>query len=230
MDNNFDLFEAEALRAFFADNGFQAFELCYMPDNTLKLDSEDINTFISFLNANAIKTVFYSYSFLNEDRFNIDSGIGSKLKQLASVEIEEYASSLKQIDFDKPALLDLCCAYNGIVVQLRLASHCVDSIPSISELCDELERKYSDELQHIYDAEKESLDALRNELRDALLADEEFLSCTTKSMRRRFMRTYFVKNGKYLRAFMMANGKIDDQQIPIFADKVYAIYRESKRK
>ena len=84
--------------------------------------------------------------------------------------------------------------------------------------------------KELFEAEKENMNALRDEFRCALLADPDFLVCTNKSMRRRFMKNYFVHHGKYLRAFMTADGTIDDGQITIFVDQTYAYYKSMKKK
>lgn len=223
-----DFFDENELTSVLAREGLHYYACSPHLNNYVLLDSDDIHSFFAFLESNAIKTVFYSFGYLNEEEYRVD--VDSNLEKLAQKEIDDYKTSIEKFDFDKPVVLSLFCVYNGMSVIFRMESNTPESILTAKEFHDKIKETYGEELQKLFEAEKEKMIALRDEFRDALLADPDFLACTNKSMRRRFMKTYFVHHGKYLRAFMTADGKIDDGQITIFFDQAYAYYRETKKR
>ena len=226
----------EELLMLFQKAGIKGLKCESMPkNNSFTLDSSDLKLIIDYANDNKIGYLFYSYSYANKDYYLIDN---SKLKsdgdfsRLAYDDIALHNDNINSIDFEQPAVLDVFCVHNGIVINVRNYASWLDELTPAEDYIRTLKEKFENTLDDIKAKRNKEREKLLDELRTILLDTEEFSLCSNQSLRREFMRKFLLKkeNEHFRNAFLDGNGYLNQYDLLNFADLVYSIYKKiSKR-
>ncbi|MBP3391435.1 MAG: hypothetical protein J6L76_01440, partial [Clostridia bacterium] len=96
----------------------------------------------------------------------------------------------------------------------------------------ELEEKYSDVLNATKEQRSSQRENIREELKTILLENAEFALCTNQNLRREFMRKFLTQpeNKRFQSSFLDDTGYLDSYAVSNFADLVYALYKQSKKR
>ncbi len=228
----YEFYKEFKLRKFLAENGFLALKVQNPPANSIQLTTSDIQVFIKIAKDSNVKTVFYSYDYVNKDIYNIDRvRHDNDLSKVASDEIVEYMKNINTHDFDQPAILELFFMNYGTIISMKIIDHWVEELTPANKFIDFLEMKYSEKLTEVKSDRYEQKDALLEELKTLLLNDSEFIYCTNRDLRRDFMRKFLIKpdNRKYVQAFLNDNGYLNQNELQNFVDMVYAVYKRMEK-
>lgn len=203
--------------------------------NFVTLEGSDLKIIIDYAKDNKIDYLFYSYNYANKDYYLIDY---SKLEKdgdflrLASNDIETHNDIINSIDFKQPAILDVFCLHNGVIINICNYALWLDGLISSEECIAKLKEKYGTELDDIKEKRNEEREEILEELKPILLNNEEFALCTNQNLRREFMRKFLARkeNERFRNAFFNENGYLNPYETLNFADLVYAIYKKTSKR
>lgn len=222
------------LRKFLKNNGLIIFRSKNIPENTVKLDTSDIQIFLKYIKERNIKAVFYCYDCADRRPFDISNinGRDNDLLKIAEDEINSYMKKIAEIDFDQPAILELFCIDNGVIISMQVIAPWLTEIMPASKFFDFLKEKFEKDLTRVKSNRINKRDAILEELRTILLNNSDFALCTNQNLRRDFIRRFLRlnENEKYRQAFLDEAGYIDLNATQRFVDIVYAVYKQMKNK
>lgn len=203
--------------------------------NLVALENADLQQIINYAKDNKIDYLFYSYNFANKDYYLINY---SKLErdsdflQIAYEDIELHNNTINSIDFEQPAVLDVFCLHNGIAIYIKNCAMWLDVLTPSEECIVKLKEKFETDLNNIKERRNNEREQLLEELKPILLDDTDFALCTNQNLRREFMRKFLSRkeNERFRNAFYDRNGYLNQYDTLNFADLVYTMYKQSKKR
>lgn len=232
---DYKFFYEHEFRKITREKGLFAIKCDNAPANRIVLDTSDLQVFLNYVKQNSLNTVLYYYGYMDNDKYDIYGAVRKKdydLMNIAREDISEYENKMSSIDINRPAYLIAYCLHNGIAILIKLYAPWMRTLVPAYDFLDGLERKYVEKLDAIKSQREDNKDFIREQLREELLVNDEFHLCTNQKLRYDFMRRFLIKkeNNKYKEAFLTNNGELNSYDVQMFADIVYAVYKQSLRK
>lgn len=230
---DYKFYKEYELRKLLQSKGFNVLKCKEVPPNSIRLDTTDLQVLLKYLNDHDISDIFYCYSCVNKEPFEISgSERDSDLFNIANKEIVEYLNNIESINFKQSAILELFCLHNGTAITLRIIAPWLRELTPANKYLETLKKKYENDLNNIKLQRDQLRDSVLEELRTILLVDNDFSLCTNQNLRRDFMRKFLAKkeNEKYKQAFLSSNGYLNTYDMCNFADMIYAVYKQSKKR
>lgn len=217
------------------EEGLFAIKCCNVPTNKIVLDTYDLQELLDYVKQNGLNSIFYYYGYIDTEKYDIYQAARKKDRDLVNIakeDISEYENRIASIDLDRRAYLVAYCLHNGIAILIKLYAPWMRTLVPAYDFLDGLERKYVEKLDAIKSQREDNKDFIREQLREELLVNDEFHLCTNQKLRYDFMRRFLIKkeNNKYKEAFLTNNGELNSYDVQMFADIVYAVYKQSLRK
>lgn len=204
--------------------------------NTMQLvNTEDL---LFFSCRHNIDTVFYNYTFINEDALNITEDVTSNLKfdedtlSVLQAKLDDYNKSLLKLEFNKPVYLEVYCIYQGVVFFIREDDYWFVELGfgMPETVCVEFANDYFEDIIAEKKRKKQMITDSRNKLREQILNDEEFQKCTNIELRRMYADKIF-NNSKYNQSlFRSEKSGLYDVPINTFIEEVWREYKDSLKK
>ena len=229
---NYKFYKEFELRKFLRQKKLNVLKVKNIPQNAIYLDTSNINDFLEFTKNNDINTVFYYYCCINKDKFDITKiRIDKDLSELASGELTKYREEIEEV-WDESAILYLFCFSGSAVIAVRSEAKWLERLMPVEDLVDNLNRKYSEEMELIKSNRYADKDNVLEELQNILVQDSDFALCSNKSLREDFMRKFLLKadNQRYYQMFLGYDGYLNSYELQNFTDRAYAVYKLNKRK
>lgn len=203
--------------------------------NEIILNTSSLNTIIDYTKRRKFEHIFYRYKFGDENIFSLRSSnlhIDRDLSLLANNDIIAYNEQIKGMNFNKPAFLELFCLDHGVLITAKVIAPWFEALITANEFMAQLREKYAYDLNRIKENRALQRESILEELKPILLEDAEFVLCTNQNLRRDFMRRFLVKsaNKRFQAPFLDSTGYIDNEAVSRFADLVYALYKQSKKR
>lgn len=201
--------------------------------NTMELIT--IEDLIRFSYKHNIDTIFYYYTFIDEDVLSINDDVASNLRldedtlSILQDKFDEYNESILKLDFSKPIYLKVYCIYQGIIFFIQEDDYWfVDQGVGLPEkVCIELANEYFEDILTEKENKKQMLTDARNKLREHILNDEEFQKCTNIELRRMYANKIFKNNNKNQSLFYNEKDGLYDVPINTFIECVWKEYKDS---
>ncbi|MBO4939688.1 MAG: hypothetical protein J6D30_01480 [Clostridia bacterium] len=204
-------------------------------ENEIILSTTYLKSIVDYAQKQKLNHIFYRYMLGDKNSFSFFGGrsrIDADLSRVARNEINEYYDKINTIDFTKPAFLELFCLDHGVAITVRLTAPWFEDLITANEFVAELEEKYSDVLNATKEQRSSQRENIREELKTILLENAEFALCTNQNLRREFMRKFLTQpeNKRFQSSFLDDTGYLDSYAVSNFADLVYALYKQSKKR
>ena len=206
-------------------------------DKTNSMELMSIEDLIHFSCKHDIDTMFYCYSFIDEDVLRIDDETISNLRfgeDVLSVlqnKFDEYNESISKLDFSNPVSLNLYCIYQGVVLFIQEDDYWfIEQGFSMPETaCLELVDEYWEDIAIEREKKKQEIIKGRKKLREQILNDDEFKKCTNEKLRRAYTHKVFGCNGTYpyQHLFYTKKGEPIDILIFSFVEDIWREYKAS---
>ncbi len=204
-------------------------------ENEIILSTTYLKTIVDYAQKQKLNHIFYRYMLGDKNNFSLWNSklrIDRDLSIVANNDIIAYNDKINTIDFDKPAVLELFCLDHGIAITARLKAPWFEDLMTSNEFLAQLEEKYFDVLNKTKENRASQRESILEELKPILLENTEFALCTNQNLRRDFMRKFLAKseNKRFQNIFLNDTGYIDFYAVSNFADLVYAMYKQSKKR
>ncbi|MTI47852.1 MAG: hypothetical protein FH761_08425 [Firmicutes bacterium] len=204
--------------------------------NAMKLMT--IENLIEFSCKQNIDTIFYNYTFINEDVLSITEDVKSNLRldedilSILQDKFDEYNDSLLELDFDKPVYLNVYCIYQGVIFCVQEEDYWFEKqgFGMPEEVCLKLYTKYFEDIVTEKENKEQMISKARNELREKILSDEEFHKCTNIHSRRMYANKMFKNNENNQKLFYCENGGLYDISINTFIEYVWREYKNALKR
>lgn len=230
--------QQEELVKIIEEEGLSAFEVLQTPkisDSTIVL--KELSDIVRFCKMNDIRNLFYNYIYLDKDDYiihdEIQENIEKDIYKLIKKEIKEHNKRVETIDFTRPVMLKISTIFQNTLVCILESDYWHEEINLLTaeDMVDYLQENYEDVLEQKEAEKEEKLEMLKNELKQYMLEDENFLICTNKDLRRNYAEMLMKnkKMKKYLEPFKYSHGDgIWVQSLVMFVEVVWAEYRNRK--
>ena len=231
-----ELVEERELCNFLQSTGLTALKCRTIPkENQVILSTTHLNTIVDYAQKQKLNHIFYRYMLGDKNNFSLFNSnlrIDRDLSIIANNDIIEYNDKINTIDFNKPAILELFCLDHGVAITARLTAPWFEDLMTANEFLAQLKEKYSNVLNQTKENRASQREAILDELKPILLENTEFALCTNQNLRRDFMRKFLAKseNKRFQNIFLNDTGYIDFYAVSNFADLVYALYKQSKKR
>lgn len=204
--------------------------------NTMELMT--IEDLIEFSCKHKIDTMFYNYTFIDEDVLSITDELISKLRldedalSILQDKFDDYNQSLSKLDFSKPIYLKVYCIYQGIVFFIQEDDYWfIDQGFGLPErACIELANEHFEDILTEKENKIQIVTDARNKLREHILNDKEFHKCTNIELRRMYANKMFKNNELNRSLFYSEKGGLYDVPINTFIEHVWKEYKDSIRR
>lgn len=184
-------------------------------DKFIKLEKESINSLITFVKSNDLKSIFYYCTYYDAEDYmikddNIEEEIGERLNYFDQglinsfmVEVEDYNKKSADMDISKPFELCFFTIYHGYFIGGCYYDDYLDSDYSedyYDKLLELVEKYFSQEEyikkreQEIQKSKQKRIEVL-NRIKEYILNDPEFHKCTNDSLRLMY-KTNLCKTNK----------------------------------
>lgn len=197
-----------------------------------------IEDLVTFSCKHNIDTVFYNYTFIDEDVLSITEEVTSNLRldedtlSVLQDKFDEYNESLLKLDFNKPVNLKVYCVYQGVIFFVQEEDYWFETeeygMPE--RTCVELSTKYLEEIITEKENKKQMINDARSKLREQILFDEEFHKCTNLQLRRMYANKMFQNNKDNQNLFYSEKEGLYDITILTFIEDVWREYKNSLKK
>lgn len=201
--------------------------------NTMQLMTlEDL---VEFSSKHKIDTMFYNYTFINEDLLSITEDITSNLKldedtlSILQDKFDEYNERLLKLDFNKPVYLKVYCIYQGIVFFVQEDDYWFieQGFGMPETVCIELVNEYLEDILTKRENRKQMITDARNKLSEQILNDEEFRKCTNIQLRRMYAKKIFKDSNNNQSLFYSEKDGLYDVPINTFIEGIWREYKDS---
>lgn len=218
--------------------GLNLFEVRQNPkinDDTIVM--KEVNDLIKFCKINDIKNLFYNYIFLDKEEFIISDEAQEEIEKdiykLIKKEIKEHNKRVETIDFTRPIILNISTIFENNLVCVLENDYWHEEINLLDaeDTIEYLQENYDEILEQKEAEKEEKLELLKNELKQYMLEDENFLICTNKDLRKNYAEMLMKnkKMKKYLEPFKYSHSDgIWVQSLVMFVEVVWAEYRNRR--
>lgn len=191
-------------------------------------------------------------------------GVENKIKDIVTsyfyTSIEQYLldynSKIEGLDYNRPKTLYLFTVYKGktigivvcddwldyyideVGIELQLYTLFLDNTDTIATKIQNIVnnvKKEIDKRESIEEEKRKELDSLRDEFKNFLLSDSEFLSCTNEKLRRHYARNLFNRDDvqKYKLLFtsryeVSGEEYLNMGELNLLIDKIWKEYKNKK--
>ena len=218
--------------------GLNLFEVRQNPKiNDDAIVMKEVNDLIKFCKINDIKNLFYNYIFLDKEEFIISDEAQEKIEKdiykLIKKEIKEHNKRVETIDFTRPIILNISTIFENNLVCVLENDYWHEEINLLDaeDTIEYLQENYDEILEQKEAEKEEKLELLKNELKQYMLEDENFLICTNKDLRKNYAEMLMKnkKMKKYLEPFKYSHSDgIWVQSLVMFVEVVWAEYRNRR--
>lgn len=214
---------------------FEVYQTLKIKENTIVFI--EISDMIRFCKINDIKNLFYNYIYLDKDEYIIDDELQEEIEKdiykLIKKEIKEHNKIVENIDFTRPVMLNIFTIFQGNLVCILESDNWDEEINLLNAegMIKYLQENYEDILEQKENERQEKLEIIKEELRQYMLEDENFLICTNKDLRRNYAEMLMKnkKMKKYLEPFKYSHSdEIWAQSLVMFIEVVWAEFRNRK--
>lgn len=206
-----------------------------LENEIIEIDEGSIDDLIKFSIANNIKTLQYMIRYTSLDAFLIMesevriSKIPEGLQDEIWYEIEKYNEELSKLDFDRPYSIIIYCLHEshffGIIDYDLWFQNEKISFPSdkLEQLLDD----YKIRIEEKKELEKKQMEILKDEFKNLLLSDPNFLKCSNKKLRDKYVQKAFEKPEfeKYKKAFEPQGRKLHTVYAKAYVELFWSEYR-----
>lgn len=218
--------------------GLNLFEVRQNPKiNDDAIVMKEVNDLIKFCKINDIKNLFYNYIFLDKEEFIISDEAQEEIEKdiykLIKKEIKEHNKRVETIDFTRPIILNISTIFENNLVCVLENDYWHEEINLLDaeDTIEYLQENYDEILEQKEAEKEEKLELLKNELKQYMLEDENFLICTNKDLRKNYAEMLMKnkKMKKYLEPFKYSHSDgIWVQSLVMFVEVVWAEYRNRR--
>ena len=189
-----------------------------------------------FIKNHNIDTVFYHYSYVDEENLQIDDEILEKVRpgkimlELMEQEIEEYNESVCKLDFSKPYWLSVYFTYQNFMYYIEEDYWFQEEgfeTPKLALI--NIMSKYLDKAVEMQDASKVERQRGREKLREQILNDEEFYRCTNQRLRGTYITSLLADNAELQALFRTPEGRLYDIMAVDFIEIIWKDYKEMQK-
>lgn len=185
-----------------------------------------------------IDTMFYHYSFIDEDLLSITEEVTSKLRLdedtllILHDKFDEYNKSVLELDFNKPVSLKIYCIYQGVIFFTQEDDYWFfeQGFGMPETACEELANKYYEDILAEKKNKKQMIADARIKLREQILKDVEFQRCTNEDLRRGYASKLFEDSKENKSLFYSEKGGLYDIPIYSFIEDVWREYKGSLKR
>lgn len=153
-----------------------------------------------FMKDHNIDTVFFTEYFDNYDDYIITEEtirkaniyINSSTLELIQNDIENYNKKIMKIDFDKPSAAVISCIFESKYCFVYLENDKVfgEILVDANEKLKEILEKNINSIEKKAKEDKQKIELLKQEVKDIIVNDKEFLLCTNKQLRKNYARKF----------------------------------------
>ena len=204
---------------------------------------ENLEKLQSFIHDQKINVIFFSKYYDNSSNYvitektfkNLSRYFDYNIIDIIAEDIDDYNKKILNINFDEPCAGVISCIFQGQYCFVYLENEELfdkfELIEAEEKLCEIIEKNKL----RIDEKKKENeknIKKLKEEVREKILKDKEFLSCTTKQSRKKYAITLFkeILDDKYK---LLKDIWTTDAPSGIYSDAVdfvEMIWKEAKQK
>lgn len=178
-------------------NVYPIFTIGNITKNGFSLGS--IDAFMEFISKQKISSVFVYEQYESPEDYLISNELIEKETEYLDDEflieimpqIEQYNFEVEHIDFDNPSMLLLMCIFENNNFYVVVSNGNTDNLIEANEMFKIICNENEDKLNEIKVRHKEKIDSLKEDLRNYVLSDNEFLVCTNKDLRMNYAKKLF---------------------------------------
>ena len=163
---------------------------------------ENFEKLQDFMYEQKIDAIFFSKYYDNPDNYIITEETFRKARiylayniiDIISDDIEKYNKEIIKIDFEEPCAVIIACIFQGKYCFVYLENDKLfnrDELIESEEKLYEIVEKNKSRINEQEVENKKNIEKLKEEVREKILKDKEFLLCTTKQRRKNYTRTLF---------------------------------------
>ena len=224
----------EELLEMFKNVGLDSYKVNTETEITKSIQLMSIEDLIDFSCKHNIDTMFYSYTFIDEDVLTITNEITSKLRlgeelSVLQDKFDEYNEGLSEVDYSKPVYLNVYCIYQGVIFFSQEDDYWFieQGFGMPETVCLELATENLEDIMTEKEKRKQKISEDRKNLRQQILNDEEFKICTNIQSRRLYADKMFRNNSANQQLFYSKREGLYDIPINSFVEDIWREYKGS---
>lgn len=197
-----------------------------------------LDEFIRFIKLNNLNVIFYNYVYASAEDLIIDDRLINELRLDSDIvnilqdKFDEYNQDVDNLDYSRPIAFYTYCINQGVTMYIRESDYWFQdegyNFPEIVAM-ELITNNFEFVLENKKNLNKERL-TVREEFKQVLLDNNEFLECTNGSLRKAFVQRFFKneENNKYRNAFWSRESGYYDITINQFVEEIWREYKNMK--